>query len=41
MQISSVDLLKLKQKVIKQGLEWFIVNEDIAKQVCVKFCYDL
>lgn len=39
--ITSVDLLKLKQKVIKQGLEWFIVNEDIAKQVCVKFGYDL
>ena len=39
--IVSVDLLKLKQKVIKQGLEWFIVNEDIAKQVCVKFGYDL
>ena len=40
-QISSVDLLKLKQKVLEKGLEWFIVNETIAKQVCDKYGYDL
>ena len=39
--ISSVDLLKLKQKVLEKGLEWFIVNETIAKQVCDKYGYDL
>lgn len=39
--ISSIDLRKVKEKVLKKGLEWFIVNEDIAKQVCVKFGYDL
>lgn len=39
--ITSVDLLKLKQKVLEKGLEWFIVNEEIAKQVCDEFGYDL
>lgn len=39
--ITSVDLLKLKQKVLEKGLEWFIVNETIAKQVCDKYGYDL
>lgn len=30
-QISSVNLLKLKQKVLENGFEWCVVNEDRAK----------
>ena len=39
--ITSVDLLKLKQKVIARGLEWFVIDEDIAKSVCEEYGYDL
>ena len=31
-QISSIDLLKLKQKVLSKGLEWFIIDEEKAKR---------
>ena len=30
-ELSSVDILRLKEKVIKNGLEWVIVNEDKAE----------
>lgn len=34
--ISSVDLYKLKEKVLKKGLEWIVVNESIAKETFKK-----
>ena len=39
--ITSVDLLKLKKKVIEKGLEWFIIDEETAKSICVEHNYDL
>ena len=39
--ITSVDLLKLKEKVISKGLEWFIIDEEIAKSICGDYNYDL
>lgn len=39
--ISSVDLLKLKQKVIKKGLEWVVIDEEKAKKTIEKCGYDL
>lgn len=38
--ISSVDLMKVKEKVIAKGLDWFIIDEDIAKSVCKEYGYD-
>ena len=32
--ISSVDLAKLKDKVVKKGLEWEIISESVAKSTC-------
>ena len=37
---SSVNLKKLKEKVLKKGLEWFIVDEPKAKQICDEYGYD-
>ena len=31
LQISSVDIIKLKDKVIEKGLEWLVVNEEKAE----------
>ena len=39
--ITSVDLLKLKQKVIAKGLEWFIIDENVANSICEEYNYDL
>lgn len=39
--ISSTNLLKLKDKVLKKGLEWCIVSKDIAEKVCVQYGYEL
>ena len=39
--ITSVDLLKLKQKILAKGLDWFIIDEDIAKSVCDEYGYEL
>lgn len=39
--ITSVDLLKLKQKVISKGLDWFIIDENVANCVCEEYGYDL
>ena len=38
--IGSVNLLKLKQKVLDKGLEWLIINEDNARATCDEFGYD-
>lgn len=38
--ISSVNLLKLKEKVIKNGLEWLIIDEEKAKKTIEKYGYD-
>ncbi len=38
--MSSVDLLKLKQKVLDKGLVWAIVDETKAKITCEKYNYD-
>jgi len=32
-QISSVDIEKLKQKVLDKGLEWYIIDEEKAKRI--------
>lgn len=39
--ISSVDLLKLKQKVIAKGLDWLIINEEKSIETCKQYGYDL
>jgi hypothetical protein len=39
--ISSVDLLKLKEKVIAKGLEWAIIDLENAKRTLVKYGYNL
>ena len=36
---SSVNLLKLKEKIIAKGLDWFVVDEEKAKQICEKYGY--
>ena len=36
---SSVNLKKLKEQVIKKGLEWLIVNEDKARRLCEDYGY--
>ena len=38
--IRSVNLLKLKQKVLDNDLEWLIIDEDNAKATCDEFGYD-
>lgn len=38
--ISSVNLMKVKEKVIAKGLDWFVIDEDIAKSVCKEYGYD-
>lgn len=40
-RITSVDLLKLKNKVLLKGLEWGIVDLDNAKQTANEYNYDL
>lgn len=37
---SSVNLKKLKDKILKKGLDWVIVDETKAKQVCKEYGYD-
>jgi len=39
--IQSVNLLKLKQKVINKGHDWLIINEKQAIETCKKYGYDL
>lgn len=39
--ISSVDLLKLKEKVIAKGLEWFIIDLENAKRTIKEYGYDM
>lgn len=39
--IHSVNLLKLKERVLKKGLSWKIMNIDNAKLVCKKYGYNL
>ena len=38
--ITSLDLLKLKQKVIKKGLEWLVIDEEKAKKTIKECGYD-
>jgi hypothetical protein len=38
--LRSVNLLKLKQKVLDNGFEWLIINEDNARATCDEFGYD-
>lgn len=38
--IHSVDLLKLKDKVLKKGLKWLVINEKNARDTCNKYGYD-
>ena len=38
--IGSVDLIKLKQKVLDKGLPWSVIDETKAKQTCEKYKYD-
>jgi len=37
--IHSVNLLKLKQKVINSGQDWFVINNRNALKTCVKYDY--
>lgn len=39
--IHSVNLLKLKQKVINRGHDWLIINEKQAIDTCKKYGYNL
>lgn len=39
--LHSVNLLKLKKKVVGKGLVWKVMNEDNAKRTCEKYDYDL
>lgn len=39
--IASVDLLKLKEKVLANGLEWCVLDHDKAKANCEKYGYNL
>lgn len=39
--IHSVNLLKLKQKVINKGHDWLIINEKQAIKTCKKYGYNL
>lgn len=39
--IHSVNLLKLKQKVINRGHDWLIINEKQAIKTCKKYGYNL
>ena len=39
--IHSVNLLKLKQKVIEKGLDWLIIDEEKAIETCKQYGYDL
>ena len=38
--ISSVDLLKLKQKIIDNGLPWLVLDESKAKNTCETYGYN-
>lgn len=38
-KIASVNLTKLKVKVISKGLEWGIIDEDKARTTCDEYCY--
>jgi len=37
---SSVDLKKLKEKILLKGLEWEIIDENKAQELCNRFGYD-
>jgi len=39
--IHSINLIKLKEKVIAKGFEWLIINEENAIETCKKYGYDL
>lgn len=39
--IHSINLVKLKQKVISKGFDWLVVNEKNAIKTCKKYGYDL
>ena len=39
--ITSVDLLNLKRKVLEKGLDWFIIDWDIAESTCSQYGYVL
>lgn len=38
--LKSVNLLKLKEKILKKNLSWKIIDEEKAKQICKKYGYD-
>lgn len=38
--LSSVNLLKLKEKVLSKGLDWFIIDLENAKKTLEKYGYD-
>ena len=38
--IHSVDLLKLKNKVIKKGLKWLVIDDNNAKKTCNDYNYN-
>jgi len=37
---TSVDLLKLKEKILLNGLEWLVIDETNAQKTCDKYGYD-
>lgn len=37
---TSVDLLKLKEKILLNGLEWLVIDETNAQKTCDKYKYD-
>ena len=41
LEISSVNLNKLKSKIFEKGLEWMIIDENKAKQLCEQYNYDI
>lgn len=38
--ITSLDLLKLKQKVLNKGLEWGVISKEKALETCKQYNYD-
>lgn len=40
-KIRATDLIRLKQKVLNNGLDWFVVNENNALLTCEKYEYPL
>jgi len=39
-EIMSINLIKLREKVLLKGLEWIIIDEYKAKELCLEYNYD-